>query len=563
MMVQAIKKSFSQELVIFVLCMSVYSFFFGFFKFFSLLSSRFILFFGLDQLSLDLIYLVYCWSLLLLPLLFIFRLFFVDDWKYLKLRVLALRYSIYLCLYTWFLPFFYIMQNGGKLGVCWCVNDFSIGDFSLGLQNGSVSSFFVDHIYNWVVEWNIYYHLGVDGISILFILLTTILIPVCILCSWETFLVLPGAKWFLILLFFMEFCLLNVFFILDLLLFFIFFEGILIPMFLIIGVWGSRYRRIYASYVFFLYTMFGSVFLLVSILFFYQEVGTTDFWFYDLFGVSSTWVQLGLFIGFAVKVPLVPVHLWLPEAHVEAPTSGSVILAGILLKIGGYGLYRFSVFSNEQIAMLAFYLGMFGVIYSGLATFQQVDLKKIIAYSSIGHMGVAVMGLASNTDISLQGGVLVMFAHGFVSSALFICVGILYDRYGTRLLVYYGGLAEVMPIFSVVFLFFILANYAFPGTGNFMGEFILLLSTVPFTGMVGYIAMGSLFGTWFSLAIFGRLCTGPIRVFFFKKSVEMVSDINLREFMILLILGLPTIFSGVQPDFVLELVSLSFMQGIR
>jgi len=167
------------------------------------------------------------------------------------------------------------------------------------------------------------------------------------------------------------------------------------------------------------------------------------------------------------------------------------------------------------------------------------------------------MGLASNTDVSLQGGILVMFAHGFVSSALFICVGIIYDRYGTRLLVYYGGLAEIMPLFSISFLFFILANYAFPGTGNFMGEFILLLSTVPFTGFVGYIAMGSLFGTWFSLAIFGRLCTGPIRTFLFKRPMESVSDINLREFMMLLILGLPTIYSGVQPDFILELVSFS------
>jgi proton-translocating NADH-quinone oxidoreductase chain M len=338
--------------------------------------------------------------------------------------------------------------------------------------------------FSWVSETNFNFYLGIDGISLFLVLLTTFLIPVCILLGWSS--VKNNLKEYMIAYLIMESLLIGVFCILDLLLFYLAFEAVLIPMFIIIGVWGSRERKIRAVYQFFLYTLLGSVFMLLGILYIYLEVGTTDvqmlFSSTKNFPVSVQLILwLSFFASFAVKIPMMPFHIWLPEAHVEAPTSGSVILAGVLLKLGGYGFIRFSLpmfpEATSFFTPLVLAMSVIAVIYASLTTIRQVDLKKIIAYSSVAHMNFVTLGIFSMNIQGIEGSILLMLSHGIVSSALFLCVGVVYDRHHTRLVKYFSGLVHTMPLFVTLFLLFTMANISLPGTSSFVGELLVLVGT--------------------------------------------------------------------------------------
>ena len=324
------------------------------------------------------------------------------------------------------------------------------------------------------------------------------LIPLCLVASWNA--INYNLKEYLIAFLFLDFLLIGVFCILDLLLFYIFFETVLIPMFLIVGIWGSRERKILASYYFFLYTLFGSVVMLLSILYIYYQVGTTDYEVLLTFSFSELeqkFLWFTFFLSFASKVPMIPTHLWLPEAHVEAPTAGSVILAGVLLKLGTYGFIRFSLplFPKASFFFtpLVYTIASVGIVYTSFTAIRQSDFKRIIAYTSIAHMNLVVLGIFSFNTIGIEGAILQSLSHGFVASALFLIIGVVYDRYRTRLVQYYGGLASVMPIYISIFLFFTMANISFPGTSSFVGEFLILTgsfkvnTTITFLGATGVI----------------------------------------------------------------------------
>jgi len=319
---------------------------------------------------------------------------------------------------------------------------------------------------SWSNFLNIYYSIGIDGISLFFIILTTFLMPLCLLLSWLN--ISYRLKEFIICMLLTEFFLINVFSVLDLFFFYLFFESILLPMFLIIGIWGSRQRKIHATYQFFFYTLIGSLLMLIAIIYIYIVVGTSDLSIISLFrfnNYTQIFLWLAFFLALAVKIPMIPFHIWLPEAHVEAPTAGSVILAGLLLKMGGYAILRFLIpifdYANLYFMPFVFLLSILAIIYSSLATIRQLDLKKIIAYSSVAHMNYVTIGLFSYDLQGIQGCIFLMLSHGLVSSALFICVGVLYDRYKSRIVKYYGGLVQLMPLLSFFFFFFHYIKYEF------------------------------------------------------------------------------------------------------
>jgi NADH-ubiquinone oxidoreductase chain 4 len=399
---------------------------------------------------------------------------------------------------------------------------------------------------------------GVDGISLFFVLLTTFIIPICILSSWDS--IKTGIKYFLIAFLILETLLIAVFVVLDLLLFYICFESVLIPMFLIIGIWGARERKIHAAYQFFLYTLLGSLFMLLAILVIYFEVGSTDYQVLAVADISETRQKilwLAFFLSFAVKVPMIPFHIWLPEAHVEASLAGSIILAGILLKLAGYGFLRYSIGilpdASEFFTPLVYSLAVISIIYSSFTTLRQIDLKKIIAYSSVGHMNITLLGLFSNTIQGIEGSLILMLAHGVVSPALFICVVILYDRYHTRLLKYYRGLTQHMPVWSIMFFLFTLGNIAVPLSANFVGEFMTFAGAYqqnPVLTVFG--ALGMILSAAYGIWLYNRTAFGAQ-----SRYLAPLGDINRREFMTLLPLLILMFVMGLFPNIFLEPMHLA------
>lgn len=410
--------------------------------------------------------------------------------------------------------------------------------------------------FNWLPFLNLTFVMGVDGISIFFLLLTTLLIPLCLVTSWNS--INTNIKEFLIAFLVLDFFLIGTFCVLDLLLFYIFFESVLIPMFLIVGIWGSRERKILASYYFFLYTLLGSVLMLLSILYMYVQVGSTN---YELLLIASfstleqQFLWFTFFLAFASKVPMIPVHLWLPEAHVEAPTAGSVILAGVLLKLGTYGLIRFSLPLFPEASFfftpLVYTIALIGVVYTSFTAIRQTDFKRIIAYTSIAHMNLVVLGIFSFNNIGIEGAILQSLSHGFVASALFLIIGIVYDRYRTRIVQYYGGLAVVMPIYISIFLFFTMANISFPGTSSFVGEFLILVGSFKVNTTITFLAATSVvIGGAYSLWLFNRIAYGNIKT----QYTTQFLDLSPREFIIFIPLLLGTFIVGIYPNIFLTYI---------
>ena len=419
------------------------------------------------------------------------------------------------------------------------------------------SSFQYVEQYYWLSE-NITYHVGVDGISVFLIILTTFLMPFCVLTSWDS--IKEKVKEYMIAFLILETLMIGVFCALDLVVFYLFFEACLIPMFLIIGVWGGP-RRVYATFKFFLYTLSGSVLMLIAIIYIYIITGTTNIVELNgyLFDYSiQTWLWLAFFISFAVKMPMFPVHTWLPDAHVEAPTAGSVILAGVLLKMGGYGLLRFSIplFPVGSFVFMdfVFVLSIIAIIYTSFIAIAQEDIKKLIAYSSVAHMGFVTMGIFTFTDQGIQGGIFQMLSHGLISSALFLSVGVVYDRLHTREISVYGGVVKKMPVFAALFLVFTMANVGLPGTSGFVGEFLSLIGVFKVNIYVAIFATtGVILSAAYALWLYKRVVFGEIT----NKAIEELKDINAREYMILFPLAILIILFGVYPNMIIELTSAS------
>jgi NADH-quinone oxidoreductase subunit M len=411
--------------------------------------------------------------------------------------------------------------------------------------------------HDWL-DSGISYHLGVDGISMLFVILTTFLMPLCILASWSS--VDRRVKEYMIAFLILETLMIGVFCALDLVLFYVFFEAGLIPMFIIIGVWGGK-RRVYASFKFFLYTLAGSVLMLLAVMAMLWEAGTTDIptlLAHDFPTGMQQWLWLAFFASFAVKMPMWPVHTWLPDAHVEAPTAGSVILAGILLKMGGYGFLRFSLpmFPDASLYFqpLVFTLSIIAIIYTSLVALMQEDIKKLIAYSSVAHMGYVTMGIFAMNVEGIQGGIFQMLSHGLVSGALFLCVGVVYDRMHTREISAYGGLVNNMPKYAVVFLIFTMANVGLPGTSGFVGEFLTLVGVFRVNTWVAlFAATGVILSAAYALWLYRRVVFGALT----KESLKSMLDLNTREKAVIYPLVFLVILFGVYPAPVLDVTAAS------
>lgn len=407
----------------------------------------------------------------------------------------------------------------------------------------------------WIAE-NITFKLGVDGFSMPFVLLTAFLMPFCILASWET--ITTRVKEYMVAFLVLETLMIGVFVALDLFLFYIFFEAVLIPMFLIIGVWGGK-RRIYASFKFFLYTLLGSVLMLLAMIAMYFTAGTSDIERLLAFGFDpslQTWLWIAFFASFAVKMPMWPVHTWLPDAHVEAPTAGSVILAGILLKMGGYGFVRFSLpmFPDASVdfAPLVFALSVIAIIYTSLVALMQEDIKKLIAYSSVAHMGFVTMGIFSMTPQGIEGAMFQMVSHGLISGALFLCVGVIYDRLHTREIAAFGGLTQRMPIYAVLFLTFTMANVGLPGTSGFVGEFLTMVGAFQANFWVAFFAaFGVILSAAYALWLYWRVMNGPLDPQA-KPALAAMPDLTRREMAMLIPLAVLVIYYGVQPQPILD-----------
>lgn len=421
----------------------------------------------------------------------------------------------------------------------------------------SAPGFQFEEKYPWL-GGNINYHLGVDGISLPFVILTAFLMPLCILASWTS--IETRVKEYMVAFLVLETLMIGVFVSLDLVLFYLFFEGGLIPMFLIIGIWGGA-RRVYASFKFFLYTLLGSVLMLIAVMAMYVTAGTTDIptlMAYDFPPEMQTWLWLAFFASFAVKMPMWPVHTWLPDAHVEAPTAGSVILAGILLKMGGYGFIRFSLpmfpDASAYFADFVMVLSVIAIIYTSLVALMQEDIKKLIAYSSVAHMGFVTMGLFALNRQGVDGAVMQMISHGFVSGALFLCVGVVYDRMHTREIKAYGGLVNRMPIYAAVFMVFTMANVGLPGTSGFVGEFLSLVGAFEANTTIAILATtGVVLSAAYALWLYRRVVFGELE----KPELKDIEDLNGREAFILAPLVAATIFFGFYPKPIFDMTGTS------
>ncbi len=407
---------------------------------------------------------------------------------------------------------------------------------------------FVERV-NWLPDFRVAYSVGVDGISVLFVLLSTLLTPLCILASWDS--VQSRVREYMIAFLILETMMVGMFSATDFILFYVFFEGVLIPMYLIIGVWGGP-RRVYASLKFFLFTFAGSVLMLLALLAMWFQAGSTDIptLLHTSFSPQMQfWLFLAFLASFAVKVPMWPVHTWLPDAHVEAPTAGSVILAGVLLKMGAYGFLRFSVpmlpAASAQFAPLMYALGVIAVIYTSLVALAQTDMKKLIAYSSIAHMGVVVIGIFTFDVQGIQGALFQMLSHGVVSAALFLCVGVIYDRMHTREIARYGGLAVRMPIYASMFMVFTMASIGLPGTSGFVGEFLVLVGAFQVSLWLALLgSFGMILGAAYMLYLYRRVIFGALT----RPDLRSILDLSPREIAIFVPLIVLTLWMGVYPS---------------
>lgn len=402
----------------------------------------------------------------------------------------------------------------------------------------------------------IYIHIGFDSISLSFIFLTTFFIPLCILYVWEK----ENKNNILLILLMLEILLILVFLIMDLFLFYIVFEIILMPFFFLIGISGKKIRRIHAAYLLFFYTVFGSIFMLISIIILYNYCGTTDIqllWYLKIDKWIEYWISFAFIISFSIKIPIFPFHIWLPEAHVESPTEGSVLLAAILLKIGLYGFLRIiiPIFPNGFIFFSNYILMIviFSVIYTSFITLRQIDIKRIIAYSSIGHMNICMIGICLLNPISIIGSIILMIGHGFVSAGLFFLIGMLYNRYKTKIILYYSGLVQLMPIFSIFFFFYMISNISFPGTSNFIGELLILYSSSSQLNwyIISFFFIGTFVSNVYSIWALNRVLFGIQ-----KKYMINTTDINKVEFYILLPITIMILIIGINPNIWIDLITL-------
>lgn len=422
--------------------------------------------------------------------------------------------------------------------LCWILFDSKTAEFQ-----------FVEK-FEWVQGANIAYFLGLDGISLFMVLLTTFLMPICILCSWHS--IEKRVRAFMVNFLLLEAFVVGVFCSLDAIMFYTFFEGMLIPMYLIIGIWGGN-RRIYAAFKFFLYTFIGSVLFLVAIMYMYHAFGTTSI--PELMKAAPSlslgvqkYLWLAMFASFAVKVPMWPVHTWLPDAHVQAPTPGSVILAGILIKMGAYGFLRFSLpmlpEASHHYAPFVFFLSIVAVVYTSLVALVQQDMKKLIAYSSVAHMGFVTAGIFAFNMQGIEGAIVQMISHGLVSGALFLCVGVLYDRLHTREINRYGGVVNVMPKFAAIFMFFTMASVGLPATSGFVGEFLILLGTFHASSITAFfITSGVVLGAAYMLYLYRRVIFGPVA----NNEVAGLEEVGTRELTFFLPIIAMVIWLGVYP----------------
>tara|TARA_Y100001970_G_scaffold170698_1_gene208621 strand:+ start:3804 stop:5288 length:1485 start_codon:yes stop_codon:yes gene_type:complete len=445
-----------------------------------------------------------------------------------------------------------------SINIRWAALWTSIGTFILScllwiqFDNNNSSYQFVEKI-NWFDDFNFYYHIGVDGISLFMILLSTFLTPLCILASWKS--IQFRVKEYMLAFLFLETVMLGMFSSIDILLFYIFFEAVLIPMYLIIGIWGGE-RRIYASFKFFLYTLLGSVLMLIAIIVIYKITGSMNIEALqgNYFATNiQIFLWLAFFASFAVKIPMWPFHTWLPDAHVEAPTAGSVILAGVLLKMGGYGFIRFSIGMLPEATLFfipfVMVLSIVAIVYTSLVALAQTDIKKLIAYSSVAHMGIVTIGIFLVNQQGLEGAMLQMISHGIVSGALFLCVGVIYDRMHTRKIDFYGGLVNKMPIYSTVFMIFVLASVGLPGTSGFVGEFLVIIGAFKFSSYVAFgAALGIILSAIYMLYLYKRIIFGIIK----NEKLKNILDLDLREKIILIPLVISVLIIGIFPNLFLE-----------